>query len=61
MSLLEHPKIGRNNLIFWNRGGRNLRTEVTQTVQHKLLMPHPNDCGRNRHFDRATTDKRHRT
>ena len=43
-----HPKIGRNTLIFWNCGDRQLRTMVTQTIQHKLLMPHPNECGRNR-------------
>jgi hypothetical protein len=43
-----NSKIGRNTLIFWSCEGCGLRTKVTQTVQHKLVMPHPNDCGRNR-------------
>ena len=44
------PEIGRNTLIFWNFSAeRRSPTEAgerLQTVQQKLLMPHPNDCGR---------------
>jgi|SRR5580698_10007681 hypothetical protein len=41
----EHPKIGRNTLIFWKCRGYVGYSRPAQTVQHKLLMPHPSDCG----------------
>jgi RNA polymerase sigma-70 factor, ECF subfamily len=42
----KHPKIGRNTLIFWNSADYGSRGLAVQTVQHKLLKPHPNECGR---------------
>jgi hypothetical protein len=54
-----HPEIGRNTLIFWNCGGYFSYGRVAQTIQHKLLMPHPSECGRNRQLDRATTARGH--
>jgi RNA polymerase sigma-70 factor (ECF subfamily) len=41
-----HPKFGRNTLIFWNCRAGYHRGKAAQTVQHKLLKPHPSDCGR---------------
>jgi len=40
-----HPQIGRKALIFWNCGGYRRHGNAAQTIQHKLLMPHPNECG----------------
>ncbi len=53
------PKIGRNTLIFWNCGEYGGNDQTLQTIQQKLLMPHPNECGRKRRLDRATTAKKH--
>jgi hypothetical protein len=41
-----HPQIGRNTLIFWNCERHFGNGNSTQTIQHKLLMPHPSECGR---------------
>ncbi len=44
------PEIGRKTLIFWNstleRATLSNTGETLQTVQQKLLKPHPNECGR---------------
>jgi hypothetical protein len=56
-----HPKFGRNTLIFCKREGGYHRGQWLQPIQHKLLIPHPNECGRKRELDRATTATKHRS
>ena len=56
-----HPKIGRNSLIFCKSGTDRWCGKTRQLIQHKLLKPHPNECGRKRRLDRATTATKHRT
>src|SRR5580704_431078 len=40
-----YPKIGRNTLILWKCGQYFRSGRAAQTIQHKLLMPHPSECG----------------
>jgi hypothetical protein len=42
----EPPEFGRNSLIFWIQYLDTYRHKDAQPIQHKILTPHPNECGR---------------
>jgi RNA polymerase sigma-70 factor (ECF subfamily) len=40
------PRFGRNSLVLWNLRKPDNVPHAVQTVQRKPVMPHPNECGR---------------